>query len=222
MKDLRNSFTTGGGVIHPGGYVRVRGGNPTLPMAERRTYAEDNGLAIWHPMLVRYGKMSGMAAHVTQRGHLSIRDARGCFLDCVTGDKAISVDVYPGFIACNGYVGDTLGEGQMDFRKTFKEIVAGWERHTCIAIDKANAGDHPGYVDNSPFTKVTGVFTKYQRVTIIKPMMSHKDGEGSMIYDLAGNRFASMTHYPLRVSKWNPSQDTAKYSKSETYIISAT
>ncbi|HEX5774867.1 MAG TPA: hypothetical protein VFY28_02835 [Candidatus Paceibacterota bacterium] len=221
MDDLRNNFTTGGGKIHPCGYVRVLFGGPKMPMSARRRHAEDVGLAIWHPELARFGKMVGVTAHITEWGHFSIRDARGRFLAHVRNDRAISVDVYPGFIAYNGYVGTTMGEGSGICPRTFQDIVAEWEGLICVAIDKAESGEHPGYIDNSPFTKVTDEFTKHQRVIMLKPMLSHKDGEGEMIYDLAGNRFASVTHYPLRVSKWEPGRGTAVYSRSDEYAISA-
>jgi len=217
VEDLRNSFTTGGGKIHPGGYVRVRFGDPKTPMSVRRRYAEGDGLAIWHPELVRFGKMSGITAHVTERGHLSVRDARGRFFGYISTDEAIPVNVHPGFIACNGYVSHTLSEG----RKAFWDIVADWEDTVCVALDKAGSGEYPGFIDNSPFTKVTDEFTAHQRVTEITPMLSHEDGEGVMVYDAAGNRFASITHYPLRVSKWEPDRDTAAYSRSDEYVTSA-
>ncbi|MEK7100605.1 MAG: hypothetical protein AAB921_00725, partial [Patescibacteria group bacterium] len=102
-----------------------------------------------------------------------------------------------GFIASNGYVGTTNGESSVE------AMVKDREERICAAIDRAESGEHPGHVDNSPFTKVTSEFEPHQRVIIITPMLSNKDGEVSMIYDLAGNRFASVTHYPLRASKWD-------------------
>lgn len=222
MKFLRNSFTTGGGKIHPGGYVRVLAGDSRTPLSIRRKCAEDTGLAIWHPELQRFGKTKDATAHVTSRGHLTIRDARGHFHAYIRTDKAISVRILPGFIARNGYVGATAGEGSSVGQRSFREIVASWESRICTAIDKANSGDQPDFVDNSPFTKVTSEFTKHQRVIIIAPLMTSKDGDGEMVYDLAGNRFDSTTHYPLRYSRWKRDDEAAAYSRDDVYIFAAT
>lgn len=222
MKDLYQSFVTGGGKINPGGYIRILSVHVDIPVLERRNVSGTGGLAIWHPELMPYGKTGGFKAVVTQQGHLSIRDAKGRFHAHIRNDDAISVNVHPGFVAANGYVGKTIGEGCSLIRpNTFDEMVASWENHTCVAIDRANANQHPGYVDNSPFTQVVDDFTVHQRVIVIDPSLSHQDGEYEMIFDLEGNRLASKTHYPLRVSKWDPRRDTARYSRSDEYIISA-
>jgi len=212
MYDLSESFITCGGKIHPGGFVRILRAH----LAWRQNVSESDGLAIWHPELMPFGKAGGFRAIVTKRGHISIRDANGRFHAHIRNDKAMVVEVRDGFIAQNGYVGNTVGE----FRDTFEEIVRQWEK-VSTAIDRANAGQHPGYIDNSGFTRVLGEFTVHQRVIMLEPMMSHEHGEYEMIFDLEGNRLASKTHFPLRVSKWEPARPTAIYSRSDEWTIPA-
>lgn len=221
MIDLRNKFTTGNGKVFAGGFVYVRSGDPTMSISLRRHYRERDGLAVWHPGLVRFGKMDNITALITKRGHLSVRDIGGRVLATLTSKEAISVSVYPGFIANNGYVGITSQESSRVKPATFEDIVKDREERTCAALDKAESGEHPGFVDNSPFTKVTDEFTPHQRVVIVTPMLTHATGEASMIYDLAGNRFASVTHYPLRASKWDPEHEWARYSRSDSHVTSA-
>lgn len=214
MYDLSQSFVTGGGKINPGGYIRVLSVHVDIPVSQRRNISETDGLGIWHPELISYGKAGGFKAVVTKQGHLSIRDVKGRFHAHIRNKDAITVDVWGGFIAQNGYVGHTVAE----FRKSFEDIVRDWENHTCVAIDRANAGQHPGYIDNSPFTRVTDDFTVHQRVMMIEPILS---SEYKMIFDLSGSHLSSKTHYPLRVSKWNPQHETARYSRSGEHVISA-
>lgn len=221
MYDLSQSFFTGGGKINLGGYIRILSIHVDIPASQRWNISETDGLAIWHPGLMFYGKVGGFKAVVTKQGHLSIRNAKGHFHAHLRNDEAMAVDVNPGFVARNGYVGNTIGEGcSLLHRNTFEKIVEEWENTICIAIDRANAGQHPGYVDNSPFTQVVGEFTVHQRVVTIRPSIS-RDGKFNMIFDLEGNRLASKTHYPLRVSKWDPHRDTARYSRSGEHVISA-
>jgi len=217
MYDLSQQFITGGGKINPGGFVRVLSVYVDIPVSQRRDVPESDGLAIWHPGLMPFGRDGGFKAIATKDGHLSIRDAKGRFHAYIRNDEAVEVNVWGGFIARNGYVGNTVAE----FRDTFEKIVSRWENFTCVAIDRANAGQHPGYVDNSAFTQVVGEFTVHQHVIMLEPIISPEHGEYEMIFDLEGNRLASKTHFPLRISKWNPAHEAACYSQSGEYVIPA-
>ena len=176
MYDLSKTFVTGSGKINPGGFVRVCSIHAPL----RRNISESDGLAIWHPELMPFGKTCGFRASVSPLGRLLIREANGRFHTTIRSDDAMQVVVWPGFIAQNGYVGTTVAE----FGQMFEAIVSSWESRWCTAIDRANAGERPGHVDNSPFTKVLGEFTAHQRVVIVDPIIISVHGKCRMVFDL--------------------------------------
>ncbi len=210
MFDFRKKYTTCGGDIRVGGYVRVF--SDEVPI--NTPHDERSGSAVWHPELIAYGKLGGCTAQVTTNGQLQIRDVRGRYKALIKSvDQACSVEIAPGFIAKNGYIGSTLGEESGIAPTTFPKIVADWERITGTALDQARAGKRPSYLDNSPFTHVTSEFVPYARIIRVRFMGAYRDGDCDMIFDLAGNRFASLTHYPLSYSKWEPESRFIRYSK---------